>query len=67
MPEFSNPFQRRILAALNVFAKYPTLAGPSRLSYDHIYAGTVDPAEKARRRRADKAARKARRVARRAA
>jgi hypothetical protein len=67
MPETSNPFQRRILAALNVAAKYPVLAGPSRLSYGHIYAGTVAPAEKARRRKADKAARVARRVARRAA
>lgn len=33
----------------------------------HVYSGTVDPAVKARRRKADKAARVARRTARRAA
>lgn len=46
-----NPFQRAILAALNTTGK-------------HIYGGTVPAAEKARRRRRDKAARAARRVAR---
>jgi len=44
-------FQRRILAGLNMTGK-------------HVYAGTVDPAEKARRRAANKAARKARRAGR---
>lgn len=44
-------YQRRILAALNLTGK-------------HIYAGTVPAAEKARRRAADKAARKARKAAR---
>lgn len=62
-----NLFQRRILGALNLAAKYPTLAGPGRLSYMHIYAGTVTPAEKAKRRKAGKAQRAARRVARSAA
>ncbi|WGH21237.1 hypothetical protein SEA_OBITOO_61 [Arthrobacter phage ObiToo] len=62
-----NLFQRRILGALNLAAKYPTLAGPGRLSYSHIYAGTVPAAEVARRRKANKVARKARAVARRAA
>lgn len=42
-------FQRRILAGLNTTRK-------------HIYAGTVPASEKARRRAANKAARKARRT-----
>lgn len=62
-----NLYQRRLLGALNLAAKYPTLAGPGRLSVGHIYAGTVDPAVVARRRKANKAARVARRNARRAA
>lgn len=62
----SNLFQRRILGALNI-ARYPSLIGPGRLSVGHIYAGTVTPEEKARRRKAGKAARVARRVARRTA
>ncbi|QIN94546.1 hypothetical protein SEA_YESCHEF_55 [Arthrobacter phage YesChef] len=62
-----NLFQRRLLGALNLAAKYPRLAGPGRLSYDHIYAGTVPADEVARRRKANRAARKARAVARRAA
>ena len=53
-----NPYARRILAALNVKALYQG---------GHIYAGTVPAAEKARRRKANKAARVARRVARRSA
>jgi hypothetical protein len=47
-----NRFQRRILAALNILPK-------------HVYAGTVTPEEKAKRRSANKAARKARAVNRR--
>lgn len=58
-----NLFQRRILAALNI-ARYPSLIGPGRLSVGHIYAGTVTPAEKARRRKAGKAQRAARKAAR---
>ncbi|QNO12717.1 hypothetical protein SEA_SNEK_57 [Arthrobacter phage Snek] len=46
-------FQRRILAGLNYTGK-------------HIYAGTVDGAEKAKRRAKGKAAKAARKVARRA-
>lgn len=46
-----NPFQRRILAGLNITGK-------------HIYGGTVPAAEKARRRKAGKAQRAARRAAR---
>lgn len=59
-----NLFQRRLLGALNLAAKYPRLAGPGRLSYAHIYAGTVTPAEKAKRRKAGKAQRLARKAAR---
>ncbi|AYN59142.1 hypothetical protein HOU52_gp57 [Arthrobacter phage Yang] len=62
-----NLFQRRILGALNLSAKYPTLAGPGRLSYSHIYAGTVPAAEVARRRKANKVARASRRMNRKAA
>lgn len=62
-----NLFQRRILGALNLSAKYPTLAGPGRLSYSHIYAGTVPAAEVARRRKANKVARASRRLNRKAA
>ena len=46
-----NPFQAKILFGLNFLGK-------------HVYAGTVSAAEKAKRRAADKAARKARRAAR---
>lgn len=46
-----SPYQRRILAGLNISGK-------------HIYAGTVPAAEKARRRAANKAARKARKATR---
>lgn len=46
-----SPFQRLILAGLNRTGK-------------HIYAGTVPAATKARRRAANKAARKARKAAR---
>ena len=49
-----NLFQRRILFALPVMGK-------------HVYAGTADPNAVARRRATNKAARKARRVARKAA
>ena len=66
LPIMPNPLQRRILAALNV-ARYPSALGPSSASIGHIYAGTVPAAEVARRRRVNKAARKARAVARRAA
>jgi hypothetical protein len=59
----SNIFQRRILAALNI-ARYPVLTGPGKLSYGHIYAGTVTPAEKAKRRAKGKAQRLARKAAR---
>lgn len=59
----SNLFQRRILAALNI-ARYPSLAGPGRLSIGHIYAGTVPPEEKAKRRAKGKAQRLARKAAR---
>lgn len=59
----SNLFQRRILAALNI-ARYPSLIGPSRLSTGHIYAGTVTPEEKAKRRKAGKAQRAARKASR---
>lgn len=62
----SNPFQRRILAALNV-ARYPSLSGPARVSVGHIYGGTVPADVVAKRRAANKAARKARRVQRKAA
>lgn len=61
-----NPFQRRILAALNV-ARFPSLNGPATVSVGHIYAGTVPAAEVARRRARNKAARRARAAARRAA
>jgi hypothetical protein len=44
----ANTFQRRILFGLSLTGK-------------HVYGGTVDPAEKARRRKAGKAARAARR------
>ena len=58
-------FQRRILGALNMDARYPSKsAGPGRVRVAHIYAGTVAPATVARRRAANKAARQARRVAR---
>lgn len=56
-------YQRRILGALNIAAKYPTLIGPGRLSTGHIFGG-IDPAEKARRRKAGKAQRLARKAAR---
>jgi hypothetical protein len=59
-----NLFQRRILAALNIKANYPVLARPGALSVAHIYSGTVPEAEVARRRSANRAARKARREAR---
>ncbi|QOP65186.1 hypothetical protein SEA_TUCK_58 [Arthrobacter phage Tuck] len=58
-----NLFQRRLLGALNLAAKYPRLAGPGRLSYGHIFAG-IDPAEKAKRRAKGKAQRLARKAAR---
>lgn len=45
------PFQRQILFALNRTGK-------------HVYAGTVDPATIAKRRKANKAARAARRAGR---
>lgn len=61
-----NLFQRRILAALNI-AQVPTLAGPARVSAGHIYAGTVPADVVAKRRARNKAARKARRVQRKAA
>lgn len=62
---FDSLFQRRILAALNNDARFPAkTAGPGRLRYAHIYAGTVPAAEVARRRKANRAARKARRVLR---
>lgn len=50
----SNPYQKALLVALNTL--------PKRL--DHIYAGTVSDAEKARRRKRDKAAKQARKTAR---
>lgn len=56
-------FQRRVLAALNI-ARYATPIGPGRVSYGHIYAGTVPAATIAKRRKANKAARAARRAAR---
>jgi hypothetical protein len=56
-----NIFQRRILAALNI-ARYPSLIGPARLSTGHIYAGTVTPEEKAKRRKKGKAQRLARKA-----
>lgn len=59
----SNLFQRRILAALNI-ARFPSLIGPGRLSTGHIYAGTVTPAEKTKRRAKGKAQRLARKAAR---
>jgi hypothetical protein len=62
-----NLFQRRILAALNIKANYPVLARPGALSVASIYAGTVPAEEVAKRRTANKAARKARRTARKAA
>lgn len=62
-PLLSNLFQRRILAALNI-AQYPRLAGPGRLNYGHIYAGTVTAEEKAKRRAKGKAQRLARRRSR---
>lgn len=62
-----NLFQRRLLGALNLAAKYPTLSGPGRLSYGHIYAGTVPADEVARRRKANKVARASRRQNRKAA
>ncbi|USL85107.1 hypothetical protein [Arthrobacter phage SWEP2] len=65
-PIMPNPFQRRILAALNV-ARFPSALGPSSASIGHIYAGTVPAAEVARRRRVNKAARRARATHRRAA
>ncbi|MCZ9884656.1 hypothetical protein [Arthrobacter sp. B2a2-09] len=46
-----NIFQKRVLFGLNRLGK-------------HIYAGTVDPAVKAKRRAAGKAARKARKASR---
>lgn len=46
---YPHPYQRRILAALNVLGK-------------HIYAGTVTPEERARRRKKTKAQRVARRA-----
>jgi len=58
-----NLFQRRILAALNI-ARYAAPVGPGRVSYGHIYAGTVPAATIAKRRKANKAARAARRAAR---
>ncbi|UVK63577.1 hypothetical protein SEA_JANEEMI_57 [Arthrobacter phage Janeemi] len=58
-----NLFQRRLLGALNLAAKYPRLAGPGRLSYGHIFAG-IDPVEKAKRRKKGKAQRLARKAAR---
>lgn len=48
-----NPFQTKILFALNFLGK-------------HVYPGTASPSAVAKRRQANKAARKARRVARRA-
>lgn len=60
----SNLFQRRILAALNIKANYPVLSRPGALRVTDIYAGTVPEAEVARRRAANRAARKARREAR---
>jgi len=56
-------FQRRILAALNM-SRYPRLVAPGVVSAGHVYGGTVDPAVVARRRKANKAARQARRVLR---
>lgn len=50
MLDTMNPFQRRILFALNYKNK-------------HVFAG-IDPAEKARRRKAGKAQRAARKAAR---
>ena len=47
--EKPNPYQLTILLALNKLGK-------------HIYAGTVDPVEKARRRKANKVARAQRKV-----
>jgi hypothetical protein len=47
----ASPYARTILFALQRTGK-------------HVYTGTVAPAEKARRRKADKAARKARRIGR---
>ena len=38
------------------------LVGLNRLTWKHVYAGTVPPAEKARRRARNKRARAARRV-----
>lgn len=46
-----NLFQRRILAGLNMTGK-------------HIYGGTVPASEKAKRRKAGKAAKAARKIAR---
>ncbi|AYN58539.1 hypothetical protein HOU70_gp58 [Arthrobacter phage Liebe] len=65
-PFVPNPFQRRILAGLNV-ARAPRLLGPLRVASGHIYGGTVDPAVVARRRAANRAARRARAMHRRAA
>lgn len=61
-----NPYQRRILAALNV-ARYGSVLRPGVASLGHIYAGTAYPATVAKSRKANKAARKARRVHRLAA
>ncbi|WGH20345.1 hypothetical protein SEA_MAGUCO_53 [Arthrobacter phage MaGuCo] len=65
-PFVPNPFQRRILAGLNV-SRAPRLLGPSRVGVGHIYGGTADPVVVARRRAANRAARRARAMHRRAA
>ncbi len=59
-----NIFQRRILGALNMAANVPALVSPTSVSRGHIYAGTVPAATIEKRRKANKAARKARRAAR---
>jgi hypothetical protein len=59
--DLPNPWKMAFLAGLN---RAPQRQG-SRLSVKHVYAGTVDPVTKAKRRKKNKAARHARAMHRR--